>query len=160
MAKTLSPSIEAAWNRNLSVNRALVDHLRPEMVDAQTPGGGYTVAQHLAEIVGTHKNWGMRIDDDVLRGLPDLYDRGSEAFVAERDLERIRDALVRTAEAVLRMARAHPEGSERSPHADADAYLVHMMVHDAHHRGQILLALKVNGFERPDDELLWGPWRS
>jgi uncharacterized damage-inducible protein DinB len=35
-----------------------------------------------------------------------------------------------------------------------------MTMHDAHHRGQILLALKSEGFPLPDENKLWSPLRA
>lgn len=46
----ISSSVQTAWDRNLKVNRALIHHLTAEMLAAQTPGGGYSVAQHLFHI--------------------------------------------------------------------------------------------------------------
>jgi uncharacterized damage-inducible protein DinB len=34
-----------------------------------------------------------------------------------------------------------------------------MRVHDAHHHGQMLLALKANGHLLPAEEGMWVPWR-
>lgn len=51
------------------------------------------------------------------------------------------------------------EKAEEPPHASADADLMHMMIHGAHHRGQIRLALKTAGHPLPDEDAMWGPWR-
>lgn len=64
-------------------------------------------------------------------------------------------ARTRTSEVAAAAARAHPDGSDASPHA----WLTHMLVHDTRHRGQILLALKPAGHASPDDEAPWGSWR-
>lgn len=155
---SVSPSVRAAWQANLRINRALLDHLEPELLSAQTPGGGFTVAQHLAEIVDAVKGWGTRFDQGRLAPLPDLYDPKAETFVAETDLARIVEVMEQTYEAALEAAEAAREMGD-SPHASPDAYLIHMMVHDAHHRGQILLALKTNGQPLPDEDRMWGPWK-
>jgi uncharacterized damage-inducible protein DinB len=148
---TIAPAIREAWRRNLEVNRTLVDHLDPEMLAAQTPGGGFTVAQHLAHIVRTVKLFGARLDRERMHPLPDLDDD-------ERDPQRIAEVQALTARAALEASEAHPEGSAELPHADASAYLMHAIAHDAHHRGQILLALKTNGHALPGQRELWGPW--
>ncbi|MEJ2287689.1 MAG: DinB family protein [Deinococcales bacterium] len=158
-------AVRAAWHRNLAVNQALLEHLEPAMLDARSPGGGATVAQLLAHMAATTKFWGALLDPERMMALPDLFHGEPEsgapgALEAETDLARIRAVWDRTAEAALATAEAHPSGSEESPHADGAAYLVHMMVHDAHHRGQILLALKTHRHPLPDEEALWGPWRS
>ena len=119
------------------------------MLNAQTPGGGYTVAQHLAEMTEAKKAWGLRLDEN-LETLPDLFDTTADAFIAEEDLTRIRDVMTETESAVLGAAQKEPGGAKgRLPHANAEALLIHLMVHDAHHRGQILLALKTSGYVLP-----------
>lgn len=156
-----SSSVQRAWAANQTVNRALIDHLTPAMLSAASPGGGFTVADHLAHITGVVKHWGMRIDPELLAEVPDLAEEhGDDAWTVETDLARIADVHGRTAAAAAATAAAHPEGSAASPHADADAYLIHMLVHDAHHRGQILLALKTAGHPLPDEDAMWAPWRS
>ena len=155
---SLSSSVKEAWQANTRINRTLLEHLTPEMVTAQTPGGGFTVAQHIAEFVSTPKHFGTRFAEAKLEPLPNLYEDNDEAFIAETDLTRIRNVARQTADAVLEAAET-AEGKGDLPHTSLDAYLIHMMVHDAHHRGQILLALKTNGHPLPDDSVMWGPWK-
>ncbi len=161
----LDDAVEAAWQRNLAVNRALLEHLQPPMLGARSPGGGASVAQVLAHMAGTVKFWGDLIDPERMEALPDLF-RGRpqsgepHALDPETDLPRIRAVFDETAAAALALARARPGGSVESPHADSAAYLVHMLAHDAHHRGQILLALKTAGHPLPDPDAMWAPWRS
>lgn len=157
--------VVAAWRRNHSVNRALVDHLEPGMLGARGRVDGPNVAQLLVHMVETTKYWGDRLDPVGLAALLDLYHGEPESdepggLDPETDLARIRAVWDQVAEAALAAALEHPTGSTDSPHPDGSAYLMHMMVHDAHHRGQILLALKAAGYELPGEEPLWGPWRS
>ncbi|UCH24923.1 MAG: DinB family protein [Trueperaceae bacterium] len=152
-------AVRKAWQTNLDVNLELVRHLTPEMLSAQTPGGGFSVAQHLAHIVASVKYWGMALEKGAFAGLADLYDPDAEEFVAENDREKIETVLKETYECARAAAERHPRGSAELPHADASAFLLHMMVHDAHHRGQVLLALKVSGHPLPAEQALWAPWR-
>lgn len=145
---------------------ALLEHLTPEMLDARTPGGGYSVARHLAHIVSSTKYWGSRLDKN-LGGLPNLFtvredldEDDPQAYISETDLARIREVLLETAAAAQEAAANAPEGfTGELPHSSPDTFLIHMMVHDAHHRGQILLALKTSGYPLPDEDLIWGPWK-
>ncbi len=156
---SLSPSVKKAWQANTRINRTLLEHLTPDMVTAQTPGGGWTVAQHIAEFVGTPKHFGTKFAKARLEPLPNLYDEEAEGFVAETDLGRIREVAQQTADAVLDAAETADDTGDL-PHTSLDAYLIHMMVHDAHHRGQVLLALKTSGFPLPGDDVMWGPWKN
>ena len=152
----LSESVKA-WNINTRINKQVLEHLTPEMVEAQTPGGGFSVAEHVLEIVGTPKYFGIKFAD-TLGQLPDLYEVKDEKYIVETNLKRIREVAQRTAEAVLKAAeQAETKGD--LPQASVDVYLIHMMVHDAHHRGQLFLALKNAGHPLPDDDLVWLPWK-
>jgi uncharacterized damage-inducible protein DinB len=158
-----TPLTQGAWRANLKVNGVLLEHLTPEMLDARTPGGGYSVAQHLAHMTQTVNYWGWLRGDDF-DDLPELYydyNPETHAFKAVTDLDRVREVMAQTYARALEVPDT-PETSDKSeepPHPTADTYLMHMMVHDAHHRGQILLALKTAGHPLPDEDALWGPWR-
>ena len=155
--------VKTAWQANLKVNQILLGHLTPEMLRARTPGGGFSVAQHLAHIVGVTKHRGVQLDEG-LETLPNLFtlredldEEDSQALIPETDLARIKDVLAQTAAAVQEAVAEGNIGT--SPYSSADAYLIHMMVHDAHHRGQILLALKTSGYPLPDEDAMWQPWK-
>ena len=155
--------VQTAWQANLRVNQTLLEHLTLEMLEARTPGGGFSVAQHLAHIVGVTKYRGVQLDEG-LETLPDLFtlredlaEGDTRAFVPETDLARIKDVLAQTAAAVQDTVARGNTGI--SPYPSADAYLIHMLVHDAHHRGQMLLALKTSGYPLPDEDTMWRPWK-
>ncbi len=158
----ISPEIEFAWNTNNAVNAVLLEHLTPDMLEAGTPGGGYTVAQHLAHMVECTKGWGMRLEESELKKLPDLYsnyDEDTGEFDAEMNLERIKSVMIQTKNVVLETAK-NAVGKGNLPHSSPAQFLMHMAMHDAHHRGQILLALKDQGFALPDENSLWLPLRA
>ena len=65
--------VTLAWNANTAINGVLLNHLTPAMLEARTPGGGYSVAQHLAHMVECTKGWGTDLEPTGLKDLPDLY---------------------------------------------------------------------------------------
>ena len=156
----LSETIKDAWLSNLQVNLNLLEHLNTEMLNAQNSSNGYTVAQHLAHMVEVTKYWASLFDDSV-NNLEDLYfdyDSDTETFRATNDLGKIREVLMQTLETVLQSAESATDFSSTA-HRNADAFLMHMIVHDAHHRGQMLLCLKTSNYPLPNDEALWSLWR-
>lgn len=154
---SISPIVRQAWQCNTRVNRIVLDHLTPAMLSAEMPGGDVTVAAQLAHITGTTKYWGMNFAPS-LAALPDLASEDGEQDSVVTDLARIRIVVTDTASDVIDAAESATDKGTL-PHADVEAYLIHMMVHDAHHRGQILLALKTAGHPMPDEDAMWGPWR-
>jgi uncharacterized damage-inducible protein DinB len=158
----MNPEILHAWTTNQAVNEVLLAHLTPEMLESSTPGGGYTVAQHLAHMVECTKGWGMQLEPSLLANLPDLYsnyDPNTGNFDAEMDLARIGAVMRETRQKLLETAQS-ASSNGNLPHASPSQLLFHMAIHDAHHRGQILLALKNEGFPLPEDAALWLPLRT
>jgi uncharacterized damage-inducible protein DinB len=154
----ISSAVKEAWEINSQINQSVLRHLSPEMLSAKTPGGGFSVAEHLVEILYTPKYFGLKFAPEHLQTLPNLFEAEGDTFVVESDLEKFRDAAPIVAESVLKAAEAAVDKGDL-PHTDLDTYLIHMMVHDAHHRGQLFLALKTNGYPLPDDALIWNPWK-
>ena len=144
--------ITLAWNANTAINAVLLEHLTPAMLEAATPGGGQTVAQHLTHMVECLKYWAGELEAGAVNDSPD-------SFEAETDLERIRSVMKKTYNAVLTRA-LNAKGTGNLPHATVGKFLMYTVGHDSHHRGQILLALKTNGYPLPSEDAMWHPWNS
>lgn len=158
MQPELTEALRVAARSNAAVNDLLAVHLSaPGMLDARTPGDGYTVAQHLAHLVELRRYWLSELSAGAAEGLPGLHDPTSQEFVAERDPARVRAVLAQVSAAVLEVAIAAPDRGQL-PHVSLAQFLIYLLVHDAHHRGQILLALKAGGLPLPDEAALWSPW--
>ena len=158
MHPELAEALTVAARSNADVNDLMVAHLStPEMLDAQTPGGGFTVAHQLAHMAYVQKFWLSKLNAGAAVDLPDLYDTTQQK--AERDPVRIRAALEQTSAAVLEAVITATDKGQLTQVSLAQ-FLIHMLIHDAHHRGQILLALKANGFPLPDEDAMWFPWNN
>lgn len=157
---SVSPLVKDAWRVNDGMNEVLLAHLTPEMLALPTPDKNWTVAGYLAHMAGSKKGWGTHLDGEekerVVR-LPDLYAKAGDTFIVEKDIEKIRAVFEKTSATLLETAeRAETKGA--LPYASLDLYLLHMIVHDAHHRGQILLTLRTAGYAPPDEDTFWGGW--
>ena len=154
----VSAHIREAWRINDRVNQVLLEHLIPEMLRAQTPGGGFSVLQHLAHLTEAKKFWGAMLDEQ-LSTLPNLVDeKRREEGEAETDLSRIEAVTQQTTQKILESVE-HADSKGDSPYRSVEVFLVHLIAHDAHHRGQILLALETAGHPLPSEGALWGLWR-
>jgi uncharacterized damage-inducible protein DinB len=135
----------------------LLEHLTPEMLTVQTPDKNWTVAGYLAHMAGGKKWWGTHVNKEEVNRLPNLYSESGENFIVEKDLKKIKAVFEETSKVMLETAeRAENKGT--LPYASIDLYLIHQIMHDAHHRGQILLALRTAGYTPPDEDKFWGGW--
>jgi uncharacterized damage-inducible protein DinB len=107
-------------------------------------------------MTGTQKFWGKKLNDN-LGTLPNLFDeRNEKEFIAETNLAQIKDVMRQTNKKLLETAENAKDKGELT-HVSVEMFLIHMMIHDAHHRGQILLALKTAGHALPNEDLFWQP---
>jgi uncharacterized damage-inducible protein DinB len=159
MAGELAGTLVTAVEAGSRVNDVLCAHLTPETMRAQTPGGGMTVAQHLAHMAGVTREWLSQLDAGAAEPLPVLYDDTREdEFVAQEDPGRAAEVLRAVWGTALETA-INAQDTGRLPHPSTAQFVTHMLIHDAHHRGQVLLALKCSGLPLPDEDAMWGPLR-
>jgi uncharacterized damage-inducible protein DinB len=151
---SVTQTVKEAWEANNKVNKVLLEHLTPNMLNAQTPGGGYTVARHIAHMTKTKVYFGSKLNES-LRQLPSLYINEKE-LIPETNLAQIKDVTRLTSHKILETAE-NAKDKGNLPQTSIEGYLIHMMIHDGHHRGQILLALKSAGHPLPNEDLFWQP---
>ena len=153
--------------RNGRVNAAVLDALGEGDLDLSDGQGGMSVGQHLGHLAGFRKGWLGRVASAHAAGLPSVVDRNETTFwLTTRDLSAIREAFEAGDQAALAAVRdAYHDGRpfERFYTSDPAHFLQHVLIHDAHHRGQVLSLLRQNGrsLEQMDelDAATWPIWR-
>ena len=147
MAKThrlSAPPADAllkAYSANARINQYLVQQLDPAVWQAPPPGPKTrTIAAQVAHLY----NCGLRYLERTAPGFP---------VPGELDRHRVTQAQAARAlgakrKAVLAIVGAALKDNVRivgSPH-DAAGFLMYYMIHDAHHRGQIVLQARLLGY--------------
>ncbi len=135
----VSDALLRAYSASARVNQYLVEHLHPAVWRAKPPGGGRTIAVLVAHLY----NSGLR----YVRRAP-----GGEALSATLNGFRVTQiqaahALGAKRRVVLRVVARALDGDGRVDgfRYDAAAFLAYFMVHDGHHRGQILMQARLLG---------------
>jgi uncharacterized damage-inducible protein DinB len=153
----ISECVLEAWHINEGMNKILLEYLTPEMLVVQTPSKDWTIAGYLAHLAASKKWWASHLDEEQVGHLPDLHVETMGKTIAEKNLERIKDVFEQVSKIILEIAeKATDKG--KLPYPSIDVYLIQQMIHDGHHRGQILLALRGAGYTPPDDDAFWGGW--
>jgi uncharacterized damage-inducible protein DinB len=154
---TISQSIKEAWEVNEEMNRILLEYLTLDMLNIQTPNEEWSVAGYLAHLTVSKKWWGKHINQEKVSHLPSLFSKVQDEFIASTDLTQIKDVFEQTSKAILEIAEtATSKGN--LPYASLEIFLIQQMIHDGHHRGQILLMLRNAGYTPPSDDDFWGVW--
>jgi uncharacterized damage-inducible protein DinB len=153
----ISESVKQAWQINEGMNKILLEHLTPEMLALRTPNNGWSVAGYLAHLAGSKKWWLTHLNEEAAGTLPDLYEETTGKMIVETDLVKIKAVFAQTSNVILESAE-NASDKGKLPYPSLDVYLIQDMIHDGHHRGQILLSVRSAGHTPPADDDFWGGW--
>jgi uncharacterized damage-inducible protein DinB len=156
-----------AFDRNARVNREILATLDVRDLDYGDGMGGFSVGQHLADVVSFRRHWLSRVSPAHAERLTDVTDGAAPNWLRVGTIAELQaafddgDAAIR--DAVLDAVREGRRFEEAYGSHPAQL-MVHCLVHDAHHRGQILALLRQSGRGAEERERLedatWAIWRA
>lgn len=141
---TIDEMIEA-WRKNNVLNHALLDICTDEDLELK-PGRGKTIRSNLVHIIGVRRSWAEESAKDEANNIPKL-----DWKTATR--QEIKEALDKSQDVIAEVFRCKEEKGRWNPFE----FFGYMIAHEAHHRSQIEIALRLNDRE-PDDRFLFGLW--
>jgi uncharacterized damage-inducible protein DinB len=141
-ARRLSPAdaLLKAYSANARINQYLVQELDPAIWQAPPPG---PKTRTIAALVAHMHNCGLRYLERTAPGFPvplELDRKKATRAQAMRALAAKRKAVLAIVGGALK-----DDGRIVGFHHDAAGYLSYYMIHDAHHRGQIVLQARLLG---------------
>jgi uncharacterized damage-inducible protein DinB len=147
----------ATWRDNERINRFLLESIPedglaavPLLKDGK-PGRGRDIGRMYAHIFDV-RMFPMRQEEKRAVGALPQFVKGETP--SREDLHKGLEISGKAVE--IRVAGAIEAGETiRTKHPLN--FLSYLIAHDSHHRGQMMLALKQNGFRLTED-LRWGPW--
>ena len=146
----MSPQTET-WHISQRLNELLIDDIKEEYFSDTPVSKGRTVGEQLAHLHNVRLMWLKVAAPDLFASQRKLEKDGISKKSVLAELKRSADAIGVLLETSIASGRI--KGFK--PHAQA--FLGYLIAHEAHHRGQILLALKQNG-HLPDKKTLYGLW--
>ena len=152
-----------SFKRNGRVNAALLDHLSDADLTLSDNQGGMSVVEQIAHMAGFRKDWLSEISPSHSATLDVELEND---MLTIRDPAELRRALTEGDAAVLAAVndalsedRAFVGQYESNP----AHFLIHTLVHDAHHRGQIMTLLRQGGHSAEQmaalERATWPIWR-
>ena len=140
------------WQVNNRINLYLLDAIPDEHLADALVSKGRNVGEQFAHIHNVRLMWLKAALPDALRGLSKI-----EKGVSGKPL--LLDSLTNSAVAIEQLLTFAIENGGRvkgfKPHVTA--FLGYLTAHDAHHRSQIIIALKQSGHPL-DKKVLYGIW--
>jgi uncharacterized damage-inducible protein DinB len=158
-----------SFARNGRVNAALLAHLTEPDLDLWDQSGGWTVGQHLGHLAGFRKGWLSEISPrhaEELRYIVSASQATGAFWLSTRDLSEIAAAFTAGDAAALgavQDALATGRSFEGVYESHPAHFLQHILVHDAHHRGQVMTLLRRGGRSKEQmdelDDVTWTVWK-
>ncbi|MFC4640440.1 DinB family protein [Deinococcus hohokamensis] len=163
-----------SFRRNARVNAALLSALTPTDFELSDGRGGWTVERHLRHMAGFRVGWLWNLARDYADPLLDHTQKDAdgdpqwrwqnsppaelgEAFAAGDD------AAVKAVQAHLASGEPFADPWKEGAYASNPAhFLQHTIVHDSHHRGQVMSLLRLGGRTPEEMDALdnhWAIWR-
>ena len=141
------------WNINNRINLYVLDAMPDEHLISTMVSKGRSAGEQFAHIHNVRLMWIKAAMPDQLAGQTKLEKEQST------DKAVLRSALVSSGEAIASVLENAVENGGRvkgfKPHVTG--FLGYMLAHDAHHRSQIIIALKQSGHPL-DKKVLYGIW--
>lgn len=143
------PLVET-WQINARIDRYLLDSLPASALGAKAPSGGRSVGEVFAHLHNVRLMWLKASAPELLAGLSKIEKGDAAALASALDASaRAIDTLVE------RALRAGGRLKGFKPHVHA--FVGYLVSHESHHRGQILVALKLAGTP-VDKKVAYGLW--
>lgn len=144
---TLDELLEA-WRANNAINVELLDIVTDEDMDLM-PGKGKAIRSNFVHLVGVRRMWCEEKLAKEAATIPKL-----DWKTASR--EQIREGLD-VSNAVMLQLFEKREAAAKPGKMSSLMFFAYAVAHEAHHRSQIEISLRINGRE-PDDAFLYGLW--
>lgn len=141
------------WQINNRINLYLLDAVPAEHLDDKMTSKGRSAGEQLAHLHNVRLMWLKVSLPEALEGLVKIEKEqtGDKALIAE--------ALATSGMAIEKLLENTIENGGRvkgfKPHVTG--FLGYLIAHDAHHRSQVIIALKQNGHQL-DKKVLYGIW--
>lgn len=156
-----------SFERNTRVNEAVLSAISEQDLAVSDGQGGWSVGQHLGHLAEFRHDWLGYISPIHAEGIPSVVEGDEQNFhLTAQSLDELRQAFtVGDAAALNAVLSALDEDRsfEGAYQSHPAHFLQHILVHDAHHRGQVLSLLRKSGrtLEQMDelDDATWPVWR-
>lgn len=140
------------WEISHRMNEFLLTGIKEEYFTDTPVSKGRPVGAQFAHMHNVRLMWIKVAAPDLLPGLEKIE---KEERITKKILL---DAFEKSTPAITQLLKTGLEtGRIKGFKPHPEAFLGYLVAHEAHHRGQIILALKENG-HLPDKKILYGMW--
>jgi uncharacterized damage-inducible protein DinB len=139
------------WKINQHMNELLLNGIQENDLADVAPSKGRSVGEQFAHIHNVRLMW-------LKAALPLLLEGQNKIENGSITNQQLNSALKQSAPAIVTLLESGIEtGRIKGFKPHPEAFLGYLISHESHHRGQIILTLKLNG-HLPNKKILYGLW--
>ncbi|MEM7737442.1 MAG: DinB family protein [Deinococcota bacterium] len=138
------------WQHHNHVTNVLLTHLQTlptDVLTLQASWGGMSIRDHLEHLIYDVLHWLSHVEPIA----------GSDPA---EDIAGLQKQLEDAHTCLFAAVNRAPTDAPTLPHMTNEQLLMHMLIHESHHRAQVLDILKTHNLPLPYAEAYWGLWRS
>ncbi len=147
----LTETLADSFRIHNNINQYLLATIAPESLADKAGGKGRTVGEQFAHIHNVRLMWLAAAAPELMTGLAKIEKEAVDKPILENAL----DASGKAVESLLQKGFA--EGRIKGFKPYPAAFLGYIIAHESHHRGQIMLSLKLSGHP-VDKKVQFGLW--
>lgn len=158
--------LEESFRRNGRVNQTLLETITLKELDFALQDGEWTIGKHLGHLADFRFGWLSHLAPEHAKTIPEVVEGTQDHFeLIAKSIQELAEAFTIGDQASLNAvheAMREGQGFERAYQSHPAHFLQHIIVHDSHHRGQVITLLRQSGrtaeqLDKLDDH--WGIWR-
>jgi uncharacterized damage-inducible protein DinB len=147
----MKDQLTEAWNTNNSMNKLLIDHTREGAMGLCPGKSGRTIYQQWLHVINVRSQW-----------IEVMLPNGKAANLKKESLpdrNKLKESLDDTSKAIANILENgwDKDGKLKSFKKGIFSFFAYLISHEAHHRGNVLLTMKLAG-EKIPDSVKWGLW--
>jgi uncharacterized damage-inducible protein DinB len=160
----LQEAILESWRRNCFIYDNVLSLLSEEMLHYMQDENGWTISEQLAHVQNTRAEWLERISPEHAESLISLWTQVDDSWEPSYDVSKIRSALKQSGMTIGQLVNQLLENNvqQAGPYDHPIMFLQHMLWHEGWHMGILIMSLRVNHCELPDEiecQAIWDMWR-
>jgi uncharacterized damage-inducible protein DinB len=141
-----------SWEINNRINIYLLNSIDDDKLEAKLMNKGRSAGEQLAHLHNVRLMWLQVSAPELLKKVKKIEKENSH------DKKLIVKSLEQSGKVMAEFLKsAFEAGKVKGFKPHPEAFLSYLIAHEAHHRGQVLLALKSNGVKL-DQKIIYGMW--
>lgn len=160
---TIIQTLVESWDRQCACLNSVAGLITDENKHVKPSDDGWSLIHQLVHVHLVRLEWFKKVSENPGLEIQHLYRQEGDEWIPSDDLPAVKEAVRHLGEVISAwLPEALAEGKPSGGYDHPVYFLQHQIWHEGWHIGLIMLGLRLNGEEPPEEweeANLWGHWR-